>query len=129
MFSRVLSYHPTHHPTFCPTIHPTGLTQKCILESSCHGDPNDPKTLEQMQEVRLRQARRHRKALRAVQGKPKAILERHQESWRRSRWRVTSGIRRREDEEEITTTFFNEYVLFLFAPLGVILPSSTSSER
>lgn len=25
--------------------------------------------------------------------------------------------------------FFNEYVLFLFAPLGVILPSSTSSER
>ena len=54
-----------------------------------------------MQKVRLRQARRHREALRAVQGKPEAILERPQESWRRSRWRVIGGYRRREDEEEI----------------------------
>ena len=54
-----------------------------------------------MQEVRLRQARRLRKALRAVQGKPETILERHQEGRRRSRRRVTGGIRRREDEEEI----------------------------
>ena len=41
-----------------------------------------------MQEVRLRQARRHRETLRAVQGKTAAILERPQEG-------------RREDEEEI----------------------------
>ena len=55
-----------------------------------------------MQEVRLRQARRHRKALRAVQGKAKAILERRQEGRRRCRRRATGGIRRREDEEEIS---------------------------
>ena len=54
-----------------------------------------------MQEVRLRQARRHRKTLRAVQGKPSAILERRQEGRRRSRWRVAGGYCRREDEEEI----------------------------
>ena len=54
-----------------------------------------------MQKVRLRQARRHRKALRTVQGKQAAILERPQESRRRGRGRVTGGIRRREDEEEI----------------------------
>ena len=54
-----------------------------------------------MQEVRLRQARRHRKTLRAVQGKPEAILERRQEGRRRSRRCVTGGIRRREDEEEV----------------------------
>ena len=62
---------------------------------------NDSKTLEQMQKVRLRQARRHRKALRTVQGKQAAILERPQESRRRGRGRVTGGIRRREDEEEV----------------------------
>ena len=65
----------------------------------------DSKALEQMQKVRLRQARRHRKTLRAVQGKAAAILERPQESRRRSRWRVASGNCRREDEEEITTSF------------------------
>lgn len=54
-----------------------------------------------MQEVRLRQARRHRKTLRAVQGKASTILERPQEGRRRGRWRVTGGYRRREDEEEI----------------------------
>lgn len=54
-----------------------------------------------MQEVRLRQARRHREALRAVQGKAAAILERRQEGWWRSRWRVVGGYCRREDEEEI----------------------------
>lgn len=54
-----------------------------------------------MQEVRLRQARRHRETLRAVQGKPEAILERRQESRRRSRWCTSGGIRRRKAEEEI----------------------------
>ena len=58
-----------------------------------------------MQEVRLRQARRHRKTLQAVQGKSSAILERPKESRRRGRWRVTGGYCRREDEEEITTSF------------------------
>lgn len=66
---------------------------------------NDPKTLEQMQEVRLRQARRHRETLRAVQGKTAAILERPQEGLRRSRWRATGGDCRREDEEEIKDHF------------------------
>ena len=60
----------------------------------------DSKALEQMQKVRLRQARRHRKTLRAVQGKAAAILERPQESRRRSRWRVAGGYCRREGEEE-----------------------------
>ncbi len=54
-----------------------------------------------MQKVRLRQDRRHRKALRAMQGKTAAILERPQEGRRRSRWRVTGGFCWREDEEEI----------------------------
>ena len=54
-----------------------------------------------MQKVRLRQARRHRKALRAMQGQTAAILERPQESRRRSSWRVAGGNCRREDEEEI----------------------------
>ena len=62
---------------------------------------NDSETLEQMQEVRLRQTRRHRKTLRAVQSKPEAILERPQEGRRRSRRRPPGGIRRRETEEEI----------------------------
>lgn len=60
-----------------------------------------------MQEVRLRQARKRRKALRAMQGKPEAILERCQEGRRRSRWRVTGGDCRREDEEEIKVHFIN----------------------
>lgn len=55
-----------------------------------------------MQEVRLRQARRHRETLRAVQGKSPAILERPQEGRRRSRWRIAGGYCRREDEEEVT---------------------------
>lgn len=55
-----------------------------------------------MQEVRLRQARRHRKTLRAMQSKAEAILERLEESRRRSRWRVAGGYCRREDEEEIS---------------------------
>lgn len=54
-----------------------------------------------MQEVRLRQVRRLRKTLRAVQGKTAAILERPQEGRRRSRWRVAGGYCWREDEEEI----------------------------
>ena len=54
-----------------------------------------------MQEVRLRQARRHRETLRTMQGKAAAILERSQESWRHSRWRIAGGYCRREDEEEI----------------------------
>ena len=61
-----------------------------------------------MQKVRLRQARRHRKTLRTMQGKASTILERPQEGRRRSRWRVTGGIRRREDEEEIKTAPFNK---------------------
>ena len=55
-----------------------------------------------MQKVRLRQARRHREALRTMQGKEAAILERPQEGRRRSRWRVAGGYCRREDEEKIT---------------------------
>lgn len=55
-----------------------------------------------MQEVRLRQARRHRKTLRAVQGKASTILERPQEGRQRSRWRVAGGYCWREDEEEIS---------------------------
>ncbi len=58
-----------------------------------------------MQEVRLRQARRHRKTLRAMQGKASAILERPQEGQRRSRWRATGGFCWREDEEEIKDHF------------------------
>ena len=58
-----------------------------------------------MQKVRLRQARRHRKTLRAVQGKTAAALERPQESRRRSRGRIAGGYCRREDEEEIREHF------------------------
>jgi len=54
-----------------------------------------------MQEVRLRQARRHRETLRAVQGKAEAILERPEESRWCSCWRVAAGVCWREDEEEI----------------------------
>ena len=54
-----------------------------------------------MQKVRLRQARRHRKALRAMQGQTSAILERRQEGWRRGRWCIACGYRWREDEEEV----------------------------
>ena len=54
-----------------------------------------------MQKVRQRQTRRHRKTLRAMQGKAATILERPQEGLRRSRWRPTGGNRWREDEEEI----------------------------
>jgi len=54
-----------------------------------------------MQKVRLRQARRLREALQAVQGKSPAILERPQESRRRSRWRPPSGFCWRKTEEEI----------------------------
>lgn len=54
-----------------------------------------------MQEVRLRQARRHRETLRAVQDKTATILERPQEGRRRSRWRVAGGYRWRKAEEEI----------------------------
>jgi len=54
-----------------------------------------------MQKMRLQQARRHRKTLRAVQGKTAAILERPQEGRRHSRWRVAGGCCRWEDEEEI----------------------------
>ena len=58
-----------------------------------------------MQKVRLRQARRHRETLRAVQGKTAAILERPQEGRWRSRWSVAGGYCRREDEEEIKDHF------------------------
>lgn len=60
-----------------------------------------------MQEVRLRQARRQRKTLRAMQGKAAAILERPQEGRRHSRWRVAGGYCWREDEEEIKVHFIN----------------------
>lgn len=58
-----------------------------------------------MQEVRLRQARRHRETLQAMQGQTAAILERPQEGRRRGRWRVTGGYCWRKAEEEITTSF------------------------
>lgn len=48
-----------------------------------------------MQEVRLRQARRHRETLQAVQGKTAAILERRQEGRRRGRWRIAGGKMRK----------------------------------
>lgn len=54
-----------------------------------------------MQEVRLRQARRHRKALQAVQGKSSAILERPQEGLRRSCGSTLGGVCWRKAEEEI----------------------------
>ena len=54
-----------------------------------------------MQEVRLRQARRHRETLRAVQGKAPTILERPQEGRRRSCGSALGGNRWREIEEEI----------------------------
>ena len=66
---------------------------------------DDSETLEQMQEMRLRQARRHRKTLRTMQGKAEAILERPQEGRQRCRGRVTGGDCRREDEEEIKDHF------------------------
>ena len=55
-----------------------------------------------MQKVRLRQARRHRKSLRAEQGQAATILERRQEGRRCGRWSVAGGYCRREDEEKIT---------------------------
>lgn len=58
-----------------------------------------------MQKVRLRQARRHRKALRAMQGQTAAILERPQEGRRRGRRRAAGGYRWREVEEEIDKDF------------------------
>ena len=54
-----------------------------------------------MQKVRLRQARRHREALRTVQSKAEAILERLKESRRRGCGSTLGGICWREDEEEI----------------------------
>lgn len=74
-----------------------------------------------MQEVRLRQARRHRETLRAVQGKTAAILERSQESWRRSRWRVAGGDCRREDAEEIAENLFTKQTFPLYV---CVIPSS-----
>ena len=58
-----------------------------------------------MQKMWLRQARRHRKTLRAVQGKTAAILERPQESRRSSRGSTLGGICRREIEKEIKRPF------------------------
>ena len=58
-----------------------------------------------MQKVRLRQARRHRKTLRTMQGKASTILERPQEGRRRSRRRVAGGDCRWEDAEEIIDHF------------------------
>lgn len=72
-----------------------------------------------MQEVRLRQARRHRKALRAVQGKPAAILERPQEGRRRGRWRVAGGYCRREDEEEVIDHFVDANKMVLIYPWAI----------
>ena len=53
----------------------------------------------------LRQARRHRKSLRAVQGQAAAILERPQEGRRRSCGSTLGGNRWREDAEEIKDHF------------------------
>lgn len=72
-----------------------------------------------MQEVRLRQARRHREALRAVQGKSPAILERPQESWRCSCWRVAGGYCRRDDEEEIKDHFVVVNKMVLIYPWAI----------
>ena len=58
-----------------------------------------------MQKVWLRQARRHREALRTMQGKEAAILERPQEGRRRGCRRVTGGDCRRKAEEEIREHF------------------------
>ena len=74
-----------------------------------------------MQEVRLRQARRHRKTLRAVQGKTAAILERPQESRRCGRWRVTGGNYRQKVEEEIRNTANKERILGTLSPISVIV--------
>lgn len=62
--------------------------------------------------MRLRQARRHREALRAVQSKSPAILERPQEGQRRSRWRPPGSICWREIEEEITKKIFRIFNTF-----------------
>lgn len=74
-----------------------------------------------MQEVRLRQARRHRKTLRAMQGQTAAILERRQEGRRRGRRRVAGGYCRREDEEEIRNTANKERILGTLSPISVIV--------
>ena len=78
-----------------------------------------------MQKMRLRQARRHREALRAVQGKPEAILERPQGGQRRSRWRVAGGIRRREDAEEIKDHFADVGKMVLRQPICFDFPTNT----
>ena len=97
-------------PKASPPLTATGQgSRRCTSRKyEERGKAYAPKTLEQTQEVRLRQARRHRKALRAVQGKTATILERSQESRRRSRWRAAGGYCRREDEEEIRA--FPHYV-------------------
>lgn len=66
-----------------------------------------------MQKVRLRQAPRYREALRAVQGKSPAILERLQESRRSSRRRVAGGYCWREDEEEVREHFVDDGKMIL----------------
>ena len=60
-----------------------------------------------MQEVRLRQARRHREALRAMQSKSAAILERPQESRWSSRWRPPGCLRRRETKKEVKKIYLS----------------------
>ena len=65
-----------------------------------------------MQKVWLRQARRHREALRTVQGKSASILERPQEGRRRGRWNVAGGYCWREIEEEITKKIFRIFNTF-----------------
>ena len=75
-----------------------------------------------MQEVRLRQARRHRETLRAVQGKAATILERPQESRRRSRWSVAGGYCWREDEEEIKDHFADVGKMVLRQPICFDFP-------
>ena len=97
-------------PKASPPLTATGQgSRRCTSRKyEERGKAYAPKTLEQTQEVRLRQARRHRKTLRAVQGKSKAILERPQESRRCSSGSTLGGIRWWEDEEEIRA--FPHYV-------------------
>ena len=74
---------------------------------------DDSKTLEHLQKMWLRKARRHRKTLRAMQGKAAAILERPQEGRRRGRWRPPGSNSWREAEEEIKNIMAPELDVFL----------------
>ena len=77
-----------------------------------------------MQEMRLRQARRHRETLRAVQSQSASILERPLKSRRRSRWRPLGGVCWRKDEEEINpklgTQCVPNYTILILFPVNTL---------